>query len=80
MLAGCPEELSFGNWASGDALPDYDDDITGFFFSDSASDFDAKVPERLDGLPAYSPDHASFSKSSVVMPIRAVPLDPEVLT
>ncbi len=77
MLDGCPEEFSFGSWSPGDALPDHDDDVTGFSVTapyDSGED----APECLEGLPAYHPGHASFPESLVLIPIRAVPLTPEM--
>jgi hypothetical protein len=78
MLDDCPEEFSFGSWSPGDALPDHDDDITGFGIS-APYDIYEDIPECLEGLPAYHPSHASFPGSSVLIPIRAVPLTPEIV-
>jgi hypothetical protein len=73
MLDGCPAEFSFGLWSHGDALPDHDDDVTGFNYEAVPEDY-VEVPEELQGLPAYSPSHVSFPESSILVPIRAVPL------
>ncbi len=33
ILDACPTDLSFGTWTVADALPPYDDDVTGFGLS-----------------------------------------------
>ncbi len=79
MLDGCPDELSFGSWASGDDLPMYDDDVAGFGLSGPYSGGYVEVPELLEGLPVHSPRHPSFSESSILVPIPAAP-NPELIS
>ena len=73
MLGGCPDNLSFGSWSPGDELPTYDDDVTGFSLSPPPGEY-METPENLEGIPVGRPNHPAFSESSVLVPIRAVPV------
>jgi hypothetical protein len=70
VLQSCPSELSFGDWCTPDSLPDYDDDVSGFVLSQPYESL-LEVPEELEGVPVYNPQHPSFPPSSVLVPIPA---------
>ncbi len=71
-MLDCPPELSFGNWKPNDALPDYDDDVSGFSLVFPYEEL-IEIPEVLEGVPVHRHNHSSFPSSSVLVPIPAAP-------
>ena len=69
---GCSDDLSFGNWAVTDALPEHDDDVTTFGSEAPCHDL-VDVPAEWEGVPVDVPCHPSFPPSGVVVPIRSRP-------
>jgi hypothetical protein len=78
MLDGCPDDLSFGTWALGDALPAHDDDVTGFAVSRPYDGYVA-IPVEGQALPVHRPNHVSFPESAILVPIPAAPTSSGVL-
>ncbi len=67
---GSPPELSFGTWADFDALPEFDDDVTGFGLRVPSGSI-VPEPQKLRELPVYFPDNPAFPPSAVPIPIPA---------
>ncbi len=67
---GSPLELSFGDWCDSDALPDYEDDVTGFSLGSPSGPL-VHEPREIPELPVHVPNHPGFPPSVVSVPIPA---------
>jgi hypothetical protein len=67
---GSPPEFSFGTWTDSEALPEFEDDVTGFGL-DAPPGNSVHEPVEVSELPVHFPNHPGFSPSVVSVPIPA---------
>jgi hypothetical protein len=65
-----PLEFSFGAWKNSDALPDFEDDVTGFNLVAPPGNL-VHEPTEIPELPVHVPDYSGFPPSVVSVPIPA---------